>query len=132
MKLVNILTGISPILKILLIIVLTVAGHFIVKAIRRFSQWLLTIRVDGPLINFHGQRILIPNRNIAVISQFRGGCIRADVDIQLPRRLTKKRYPRRSRPLPGGCITSTNPLFWPLRRSPGSRKQRTVSGAICA
>jgi hypothetical protein len=36
------------------------------------------------LINLHGQRILIPNRNIAVISQFRGGCIRAYVDIQLP------------------------------------------------
>uniref|UniRef100_UPI00356A06A5 mechanosensitive ion channel domain-containing protein n=1 Tax=Desulfosarcina sp. TaxID=2027861 RepID=UPI00356A06A5 len=36
------------------------------------------------LINLHGQRILIPNRNISVISQFRGGCIRAYVDIQLP------------------------------------------------
>jgi moderate conductance mechanosensitive channel len=36
------------------------------------------------LINLHGQRIIIPNRNIATISQFRGGCIRAYVDIQLP------------------------------------------------
>lgn len=196
MKLANILTGISPILRILLIIVLTVAGHFTVKAIRRFSQWLLTIRVDGKaaaevsltrrypkiatiitilvsavtftiyfvavgmilrefkislttyfasatviglavgfglqgfvqdlvigltlifsdalnigevvklsdeigtvdniglrfttLINFHGQRILIPNRNIAVISQFRGGCIRAYVDIQLPQEIDEK------------------------------------------
>lgn len=36
------------------------------------------------LINIHGQRILIPNRNIAVIGQFRGGCIRAYVDIQVP------------------------------------------------
>ena len=190
------LTGISPIFRILLIIVLTVAGHFTVKAIRRFSQWLLTIRVDGQaasevsltrrypkiatiitilvsavtftiyfvavgmilrefkislttyfasatviglavgfglqgfvqdlvigltlifsdalnigevvklsdeigtvdniglrfttLINFHGQRILIPNRNIAVISQFRGGCIRAYVDIQLPQEIDEK------------------------------------------
>ena len=37
------------------------------------------------LITLHGQRILIPNRNIAVISLFRGGCIRAYVDIQLPK-----------------------------------------------
>jgi small conductance mechanosensitive channel len=36
------------------------------------------------LINLHGQRILIPNRNISVISRFRGGCIRAYVDVQLP------------------------------------------------
>ena len=36
------------------------------------------------LINLHGQKILIPNRNIGTISQFRGGCIRAYVDIQLP------------------------------------------------
>jgi len=42
------------------------------------------------LINLHGQRILIPNRNIAVISQFRGGCIRAYVDIQLPRGIDEK------------------------------------------
>jgi small-conductance mechanosensitive channel len=36
------------------------------------------------LINLHGQRVLIPNRNLGVISRFRGGCIRAYVDIQLP------------------------------------------------
>jgi small conductance mechanosensitive channel len=39
------------------------------------------------LINLHGQRILIPNRNIATISQYRGGCIRAYVDIQLPQEI---------------------------------------------
>lgn len=33
------------------------------------------------------ERILIPNRNIAVISHFRVGCIRAYVDIQLPREI---------------------------------------------
>jgi small conductance mechanosensitive channel len=177
-------------LRILLIVVLTVAAHFFVKAIRRFSQYLLTMKVNSEaaseanltrrypkiatiitilvsavtfsiyfvavgmvlrefkislttyfasatviglavgfglqgfvqdlvigltlifsdalnigevvklgdeigrvdniglrfttLINLHGQRILIPNRNISVISQFRGGCIRAYVDIQLP------------------------------------------------
>lgn len=36
------------------------------------------------LINLHGQRVHLPNRNIAVISQFRGGCIRAYVDFQVP------------------------------------------------
>ena len=42
------------------------------------------------MINLHGQRIMIPNRNIATISQFRGGCIRAYVDIQLPPELDEK------------------------------------------
>jgi len=193
MKIATILTDLNPILRILLIIVLTVAGHFTVKGIRRFSQYLLTMKVESQtaseanltrrypkiatiitilvsavtftiyfvavgmilrefkislttyfasatviglavgfglqgfvqdlvigltlifsdalnigevvklgdeigtvdniglrfttLINLHGQRILIPNRNIAVISQFRGGCIRAYVDIQLPREI---------------------------------------------
>ena len=192
----DILSQINPMLRILLIVVLTVAAHFFVKAIRRFSQYLLTIKVDSKdisqeiltrrypkfatiitifvsavtftiyfvavgmilrefkislttyfasatviglavgfglqgfvqdlvigltlifsdaltigemvklgdeigkvdniglrftaLINFHGQRILIPNRNIAVISQFCGGCIRAYVDIQLPQEIDEK------------------------------------------
>ncbi len=196
MKIVAILAGLSPILRIVLIIVLTVAAHFTVKIIRRFSQYLLMMKVDGKatseasltrkypklatiitllvsagtftiyfvavgmilrefrislttyfasatviglavgfglqgfvqdlvigltlifsdalnigevvklgdeigrvdniglrfttLINLHGQRILIPNRNIAVISQFRGGCIRAYVDIQLPEGIDEK------------------------------------------
>jgi small conductance mechanosensitive channel len=196
MRVVDILTSINPILRILLIIVLTVFAHFAVKAIRRFSQWVLTMKVDSQatseaslsrrypkiatiitilvsavtftiyfvavgmilrefkislttyfasatviglavgfglqgfvqdvvigltlifsdalnlgemvklgdeigkvddiglrfttLINLHGQQILIPNRNIAVISQFRGGCIRAYVDIQLTQRLDEE------------------------------------------
>ncbi|MEE4111457.1 MAG: mechanosensitive ion channel domain-containing protein [Desulfobacteraceae bacterium] len=191
MKLVDILSEINPVVRILLIVVLAVAAHFFVKAIRRFSQYLLTMKLDSEaaseanltrrypkiatiitilvsavtftiyfvavglvlhefkislttyfasatviglavgfglqgfvqdlvigltlifsdalnigevvklgddigrvdniglrfttLINLHGQRILIPNRNIGVISQFRGGCIRAYVDIQLPK-----------------------------------------------
>lgn len=36
------------------------------------------------LINLHGQRVYLPNRNITVISLFRGGCIRAYVDFQIP------------------------------------------------
>ena len=196
MKLVDIFTDINPILRILLVIVLAVAAIFIVKAIRRFSQYLLTMKMDTQetseeiltrrypklatiitifvsavtftiyfvtvgmilrefkislttyfasatviglavgfglqgfvqdlvigltlifsdaltigemvklgdeigkvdsiglrftvLINLHGQRILIPNRNIATISQFRGGCIRAYVDIQLPQEIDEK------------------------------------------
>ena len=42
------------------------------------------------LINLHGQRIMIPNRNITTISQFHGGCIRAYVDIQLPPEIDEK------------------------------------------
>jgi moderate conductance mechanosensitive channel len=196
MKLLNILADVNPILRILLVIVLAVAAIFIVKAIRRFSQYLLTMKIDSKetsqeiltrrypklatiitifvsavtftiyfvtvgmilrefkislttyfasatviglavgfglqgfvqdlvigltlifsdaltigemvklgdeigkvdsiglrftvLINLHGQRIIIPNRNIATISQFRGGCIRAYVDIQLPQEIDEK------------------------------------------
>jgi small-conductance mechanosensitive channel len=201
MKLLDILSGINPILRILCIVVLSVAAHFAVKAIRRISQKMLTMKVDRKaiseenmarrypkiatiitilvsavtfsiyfvavgmilrefkislttyfasatviglavgfglqgfvqdlvigltlifsdalnigevvklgdeigrvdniglrfttLINLHGQRILIPNRNIAVISQFRGGCIRAYVDIQLPQEVDEKEISRR-------------------------------------
>jgi small conductance mechanosensitive channel len=200
MKLADILSAIHPVLRILLIVVLAVAGHFTVKAIRRFSQYLLTMKVDREaasessltrrypkvatiitivvsavtfsiyfvavgmvlhefkisltayfasatviglavgfglqgfvqdlvigltlifsdalnigevvklgdeigrvdniglrfttLINLHGQRILIPNRNISVISQFRGGCIRAYVDIQLPEAIDESEISR--------------------------------------
>jgi len=191
------LTDINPFLRILLVIVLAVAAIFIVKAIRRLSQYLLTMKIDSKetsqeiltrrypklatiitifvsavtfiiyfvavgmilrefkislttyfasatviglavgfglqgfvqdlvigltlifsdaltigemvklgdeigkvdsiglrftvLINLHGQRIIIPNRNIATISQFRGGCIRAYVDIQLPQEIDEKK-----------------------------------------
>jgi small conductance mechanosensitive channel len=42
------------------------------------------------LINLHGQLIYIPNRNISTIGQFRGGCIRAYVDIQIPDNIDEK------------------------------------------
>jgi len=193
MKLLPILSEMNPVVRILLVIVLTVAAVFVVKAIRRLSQYLLTMKFDSSksskeiltrrypklatiitilvsavtftiyfvavgmilrefkislttyfasatviglavgfglqgfvqdlvigltlifsdaltigemvklgdeigrvdniglrfttLINLHGQRILIPNRNIATISQYRGGCIRAYVDIQLPQKI---------------------------------------------
>ena len=196
MKLIDILTEINPFLRILLVVILAVAAIFAVKAIRRLSQYLLTMKIDSKetsqeiltrrypklatiitifvsavtftiyfvaigmilrefkislttyfasatviglavgfglqgfvqdvvigltliftdaltiggmvklgdeigkvdsiglrftvLINLHGQRIIIPNRNIATISQFRGGCIRAYVDIQLPQEIDEK------------------------------------------
>ncbi|MGD9326937.1 MAG: mechanosensitive ion channel [Desulfobacterales bacterium] len=196
MKLVDIFADINPVLRILLVIVLAVVAHFIVKTIRRVSQYLLTMKVDSKetsqeiltrkypvlatiitilvsavtftiyfvavgmilrefkislttyfasatviglavgfglqgfvqdvvigltlifsdalaigdmvklgdeigkidsiglrftvLINLHGQRIIIPNRNISTISQFRGGCIRAYVDIQVPQEIDEK------------------------------------------
>ncbi|MCC5913481.1 MAG: mechanosensitive ion channel [Balneolaceae bacterium] len=40
------------------------------------------------LVNLHGQRVHLPNRNIGVISQFRGGCIRAYIDFQVPEEAT--------------------------------------------
>lgn len=36
------------------------------------------------LVNFKGQRIFVPNRNIAIISRYRGGAVRAYVDVQIP------------------------------------------------
>jgi len=196
LNLLDILTDLNPILRILLVIVLAVVAHFTVRAIRRVSQNLLTMKVDSKetskeiltrrypklatiitifvsavtftiyfvavgmvlrefkisltayfasatviglavgfglqgfvqdlvigltliftdaltigemvklgdeigrvdsiglrftvLINLHGQRIIIPNRNIATISQFRGDCIRAYVDIQLPQEVDEK------------------------------------------
>jgi small-conductance mechanosensitive channel len=208
MKLLHILNEMNPVLRILLVIVLAVAAIFVVKAIRRLSQYLLTMKVDSSqsskevltrrypklatlitifvsavsftiyfvavgmilrefkislttyfasatviglavgfglqgfvqdvvigltlifsdaltigemvklgdeigkvdsiglrftkLINLHGQRIIIPNRNIATISQFRGGCIRAYVDIQLPPELDEKEMLPAIRAIGGG------------------------------
>jgi small conductance mechanosensitive channel len=196
MKLVDIFADINPVLRILLVIVLAVVAHFIVKTIRRVSQYLLTMKVDSKetsqeiltrkypvlatiitilvsavtftiyfvavgmilrefkislttyfasatviglavgfglqgfvqdvvigltlifsdalaigdmvklgdeigkidsiglrftvLMNLHGQRIIIPNRNISTISQYRGGCIRAYVDIQVLQEIDEK------------------------------------------
>ena len=51
MKLIDILSEMNPILRILLVIVLAVAAHFTVKTIRRFSQYLLTMKVDSQEIS---------------------------------------------------------------------------------
>lgn len=47
MKLVDILTHMNPVLRIILVIFLAVATIFAVKIIRRFSQYLLTMKVDS-------------------------------------------------------------------------------------
>lgn len=36
------------------------------------------------LVNFHGQRVYVPNRNIMLVGRYRRGCIRAYADVQLP------------------------------------------------
>ncbi|MCA1803477.1 MAG: hypothetical protein LC662_13595, partial [Rhodothermaceae bacterium] len=51
------------------------------------------------LINLHGQRIHMPNRNIGMISQFRGGSIRAYIDFQIPEGATAKRIGQLINPL---------------------------------
>ena len=51
------------------------------------------------LINLHGQKVHLPNRNISVISQFRGGCIRAYVDFQVPENSTGRRLIQLINPL---------------------------------
>jgi uncharacterized protein YqhQ len=51
MKLLDILSGINPILRILCIVVLSVAAHFTVKAIRRISQKMLAMKVDRKAIS---------------------------------------------------------------------------------
>jgi len=44
---IDILTNMHPFLRILLIIVLAAVAHFMVRAIRRFSQLLLTMKVGN-------------------------------------------------------------------------------------
>ena len=36
------------------------------------------------LVNLLGQRVFVPNRNIATVGRYRGGCIRAYADVQVP------------------------------------------------
>ena len=42
------------------------------------------------LVNLHGQKIYVPNRNITIISRFRRGAIRGYVDIQIPDEIDEK------------------------------------------
>lgn len=45
MKLIYIFAGTNPVLRIVLIIVMAVAAHFMVRIIRRFSQLMLAMKV---------------------------------------------------------------------------------------
>jgi small-conductance mechanosensitive channel len=42
------------------------------------------------LVNLHGQKIYVPNRNITMISRFHRGAIRGYVDIQIPDEIEEK------------------------------------------
>ena len=49
MQPINAFAEIHPVLRILLIVVFTVAAHLAVKAVRRFSQYLLAMKVDDEI-----------------------------------------------------------------------------------
>jgi small-conductance mechanosensitive channel len=84
------------------------------------------------LINLHGQRILIPNRNIAVISQFRGGCIRAYVDIQLPQEVDENEISQAIQAIAKGMYHQHRSIILAAPETLGSRMQRLANGGICA
>lgn len=63
------------------------------------------------LTNLHGQRVHLPNRNIGVISQYRGGCIRAYVDFQIPEK---------------GDARQTHRIVWPLAEALYSQHRAIV------
>ena len=54
------------------------------------------------LVNFYGQRIYVPNRDIAVISRFRRGAMRAYVDIQIPEGVAKGPVVQKAKSLVAG------------------------------
>jgi small-conductance mechanosensitive channel len=54
------------------------------------------------LVNFYGQRIYVPNRNIALISRFRQGAMRAYVDIQIPEGLAEGPVVQKAKSLVAG------------------------------
>ncbi|MGD8210343.1 MAG: mechanosensitive ion channel family protein [Desulfobacterales bacterium] len=238
MKLIDILNEMNPILRILLVIVFAVASNFAVKAIRRLSQHLLTMKVDSKetsqeilirkyprlatiitifvsamtftiyfvavgmilrefkislttyfasatviglavgfglqgfvqdvvigltliftdalnigemvklgdeigkvdsiglrytvLINLHGQRIIIPNRNIATIASFAAAAFVPTSTFKCRGKSMKRRCPKRFRQSARACTTNTDLSFWPHRKCSGSRMSRTVNGVTCA
>ena len=86
------------------------------------------------LINLHGQRILVPNRNIAVIGKFRGGCIRAYVDIQLPREIDEGvEISQAIQAIAKGMYHQHRSIILAAPGRPSaSRKQRLANGGIYA
>lgn len=75
------------------------------------------------LINFHGQQVYVPNRNIAVVSRFRTGCIRAYADVQLPRGADPDAARRVIESIAHGMraqyhsIIISDPKFFPIQRA---------------
>ena len=128
MKLIDILTDINPILRILILIVLAVAAIFTVKIIRRFSQYLLTMKVDSKETS---QEILTRRypKLATIITIFVSAVTFTIyfVTVGMKRRC-RKRFNQCAR----ACTTNTDLSFWPYRKSSGSRMSSMVNGAICA
>lgn len=74
------------------------------------------------LVNIHKQRIYIPNRNIAIISRFRGGAIRAYVDIQLPPELDEKTVTGQIQAIAEGMYQQHRPIILNLPEIFGVRE----------
>lgn len=78
------------------------------------------------LVNLHGQKVHLPNRNISVISQFRGSCIRAYVDFQVPENFTGKQIIRMIHPLAISLYTQHKAIIMETPEHFGV--QRTTKG----
>jgi small-conductance mechanosensitive channel len=79
------------------------------------------------LINLHGQRVLIPNRNIGVISRFRGGCIRAYVDMQLPPEIDEEKTVKAIVAIARGMYHQHRSIILELPESFGIKESRDGS-----
>lgn len=51
------------------------------------------------LVNVHDQRVFVPNRNITQIGRYRGGHVRAFVDLQLPEEASSEEFARMLEPV---------------------------------
>ncbi len=78
------------------------------------------------LINFKGQRVYVPNRNITLISRYRGGVVRAYTDVQIPESLEDaevigivERIARGMRAQHPAIILSDPEIFGVRQASPG-------------
>jgi len=74
------------------------------------------------LINLHGQKVHLPNRNIAVISQFRGGCVRAYIDFQVPDGATPKQISDIVKPLSAALYSQHRAILMEEPESFGVQK----------
>ena len=57
------------------------------------------------LVNLHGQKVFIPNRNINIIGRFRNGYIRAYVDVQIPDEVDREMVTEKLRSIAAGMYS---------------------------